>query len=68
MEFINNEKNKNENNNDSDDFDNIGENYEDELSERINKDVKYFNPKKSNVPNFKYEEKKISRNKYGIFK
>ena len=68
MEFINNEKNKNENNNDSDDFDNIGENYDDELSERINKEVKYFNPKKSNVPNFKYEEKKISRNKYGIFK
>ena len=68
MEFINNEKNKKKINNESDDFDDIGENYEDEFSEKMSREVKYFNPKQSNVPNFKYYENKIPRNKNGNFK
>ena len=68
MEFINNEKNKKKINNESDDFDDIGENYEDEFSEKMSREVKYFNPKQSNVPNFKYYENKIPRNKIGNFK
>ena len=63
MEFMNNKNNKKMN--ETDDFDDdIGENYEDEFSERIEKEVKYFNPKQSNVPNFKHYENKIPREKF----
>ena len=57
MEFMNNKNNnKNNNNNiiknESEDFDDdFGDNFEDEFSEGINKEVKYFDPKQSNVPN-----------------
>ena len=65
MEFMNNKDNKNKNMKETDDFDDdIGENYEDEFSERMNKEVKYFNPKQSNVPNFKHYENKVPREQY----
>ena len=63
MEFMN-KNNNNKNMNETDDFDDIGENYEEEFSERMNKEVKYFNPKQSNVPNFKHYENKIPREKF----
>ena len=64
MEFMNKNNNNNKNMNETDDFDDIGENYEEEFSERMNKEVKYFNPKQSNVPNFKHYENKIPREKF----
>ena len=53
MEFMNN-KNNNKIANESEDFE---DDFEDEFSEGINKEVKYFNPKQSNVPNIAQKRK-----------
>ena len=50
--------------NDDDDDDDIGENYEDDFSENVSREVKYFNPKQSQAPNFHYfneERPKLNR-------
>ena len=50
--------------NDDDDDDDIGENYEDDFSENVSREVKYFNPKQSQPPNFHYfneERPKLNR-------
>ena len=53
MEFINNNQLiQKKINQISDDEDDMGENYGDEFSEKMAREVKYFNPKQSRVPNF----------------
>ena len=68
MEFMNNKNTNNKKINESDDFDDIGENYEDEFSEKIDREVKYFNPKQSTVPNLLRQENKNPRNGFTNYK
>ena len=68
MEYMNNKNTNNKKINESDDFDDIGENYEDEFSEKIDREVKYFNPKQSTVPSLLRQENKNPRNGFTNYK
>ena len=68
MEYMNNKNTNIKKINESDDFDDIGENYEDEFSEKIDREVKYFNPKQSTVPSLLRQENKNPRNGFTNYK
>jgi hypothetical protein len=55
--------------NDNDDDEDIGENYEDDFSENVSREIKYFNPKQSQAPSSSYftDEKQRVANRFKNF-
>ena len=55
--------------NDNNDDEDIGENYEDDFSENVSREIKYFNPKQSQAPSSSYfiDEKQRVANRFKNF-
>jgi len=53
----------------NDDDEDIGENYDDDFSENVSREIKYFNPKQSQAPTSSYftEEKQRVMNRFSNF-